>query len=181
MNWKYCFKEAYIVRGASQVVLAVKKKKKKKIHSPANAGRYKRLQVQFLDREDPLEKGIATHFSILAWRIPWTEEAYKLWSTGSHRVGHDWSDWAHTHAYSEKASQVAHNKESTCQCRRSKRHGFDPQFGKIPWSRKWQPALVFCNGKIHGQRSLEGYNPWGHKKLDTIEQLSTDTQGVRRQ
>ena len=37
-----------------------------------------------------------------------------------------------------------HNhKESACQCRRCKRHGFDPWVGKIPWSRKWQPTLVF--------------------------------------
>ena len=39
--------------------------------------------------EDPLEKGIATHFSILAWRIPWTEEPDGLQSMGSQRVGHD--------------------------------------------------------------------------------------------
>ena len=46
-------------------------------------------QVQFLGQEDPLEKGMATHFSILAWRIPWTEEPSGLQSTGSQRVGHD--------------------------------------------------------------------------------------------
>ena len=45
--------------------------------------------VRSLDREDPLEKGMATHSSILSWRIPWTEETGKLQSTGSHRVGHD--------------------------------------------------------------------------------------------
>ena len=45
--------------------------------------------VRSLGREDPLEKEIATHFSILAWRIPWTEEPGKLQSTGSQRVGHD--------------------------------------------------------------------------------------------
>ena len=39
--------------------------------------------------EDPLEKGIATHFSILAWRVPWTEELDGLQSMGSQRVGHD--------------------------------------------------------------------------------------------
>ena len=44
-----------------------------------------------------LEEGMATHSSILAWRIPWTEEPGGLQSTGSQRVGHDWSDVAHTH------------------------------------------------------------------------------------
>ena len=38
--------------------------------------------------EDPLEEGMATHFSILAWRIPWTEESGGLQSMGSQRVGH---------------------------------------------------------------------------------------------
>ena len=54
-------------------------------------------EVQFLAQEDPLEEGMATHSSILAWRIPWTEEPGGLWFIGSQRVGHDWSDWASTH------------------------------------------------------------------------------------
>ena len=45
--------------------------------------------VQSLGQEDPLEKKMATHSSILAWRIPWTEEPGGLQSTGSQRVGHD--------------------------------------------------------------------------------------------
>ena len=45
--------------------------------------------VQPLGREDPLEKGMATHYSICAWRIPWTEEPGGLQSMGSQRVGHD--------------------------------------------------------------------------------------------
>ena len=46
-------------------------------------------QVQSLGREDPLEKEMATHSSILAWRIPWTEEPGGLQSVGSQRVRHD--------------------------------------------------------------------------------------------
>ena len=42
-----------------------------------------------LGQEDPLEKGMATHSSILAWRIPWTEEPGGLQSKGSQRVRHD--------------------------------------------------------------------------------------------
>ena len=45
--------------------------------------------VRSLDREDPLEKEIATHSSILAWRIPWTEEPDELQSMGLQRVGHN--------------------------------------------------------------------------------------------
>ena len=46
-------------------------------------------QVRSLGHEDPLEKGMATHSSILAWRIPWTEEPDGLESTGFPRVRHD--------------------------------------------------------------------------------------------
>ena len=46
-------------------------------------------QVQYLDWEDPLEKGMASHPSILAYRIPWAEESGSLQSIGSQRVGHD--------------------------------------------------------------------------------------------
>ena len=41
-----------------------------------------------------------------------------------------------------------------------------------PWSRKWQLAPVFLPGEFHGQRSLAGYSPWGHKESDTTEQLN---------
>ena len=46
-------------------------------------------QVRFLGQEDSLEKEMATHSSILAWRIPWMEEPGRLQSTGSQRVGHN--------------------------------------------------------------------------------------------
>ena len=45
--------------------------------------------VQFLGWEDALEKGTGTHFSILAWKIPWTEESGKLQSIGTQRVRHN--------------------------------------------------------------------------------------------
>ena len=53
------------------------------------------MQVWSLGWEDPLEEGMAAHSSILAWRIPWTEEPGGLQSMGSHRVRHDRSDLAH--------------------------------------------------------------------------------------
>ena len=60
---------------ASQVVLVVK--------NPSA------MQVGSLGQEDPLEEGMATHSSILAWRIPWIEEPGRLWSIESQRVGLD--------------------------------------------------------------------------------------------
>ena len=49
---------------------------------------------------------------------------------------------------------------------------FNPWVGKIPWRREWQPTLVFLLREFLGQRSLAGYSPWAHKKLDTTQQLS---------
>ena len=46
-------------------------------------------QVRYLDQKDPLEKEMATHSSILAWKIPWTEEPGRLQSMGLQRLGHD--------------------------------------------------------------------------------------------
>ena len=49
----------------------------------------KETRIQSLGWEDPLEKGMGTHSSILAWRLPWTEEPGGLQSVGSQRAGHD--------------------------------------------------------------------------------------------
>ena len=61
-------------------------------------------QVQSLGGEDPLEEGMATQTSILAWRIPWIEEPGEAQSMGSQRVGQDWSHWARTHIESYRNS-----------------------------------------------------------------------------
>ena len=73
----------YMISQASQVVLVVN-------DLPANAEDIKEMtQVQSQGQEDPLEEGIATPSSILAWRMPWTEEPGRLQSMGSQRVRHD--------------------------------------------------------------------------------------------
>ena len=54
-----------------------------------NPSKMQETQVQSLDWEDPLKKGMATHSSILAWRIPWTKEPGGLQPIDSQRVGHD--------------------------------------------------------------------------------------------
>ena len=63
----------------------------------------------------------------------------------------------------------ASGKESACQCRRHKRHRFNPWVGKIPWRRVWQPTSIFLFGEFNGKRSLVGYSPWGCKESDTNE------------
>ena len=66
----------------------------------------------------------------------------------------------------------ASGKEPACQCRRHKRIRFDPWVRKILWRRAWQPTLVLLPGESQGQRSLEGYRPWGQKELDTAEAIT---------
>ena len=61
-------------------------------------------------------------------------------------------------------------KESACNAREV---GSIPMSGRFPWRRKWHPTPVFLPGKSHGQRSLAGCSPWGHKEPDMTDQLST--------
>ena len=73
-----------------------------------------------------------THFSILAWRIPWTEEPDKLQSMGLERAGHDLSNWAHM--YTQQTFQILEH--------------IPPYFQRI-----FQSALfpkIFCLGYLHG-------------------------------
>ena len=66
-------------------------------------------------------------------------------------------------------------KNPPAQCTRCKRRRFDPWVGKITWRRTCQPTPVFFPGESHGQRSMVGYSPWGHKESDTTEQMNTHT------
>ena len=59
-------------------------------------------------------------------------------------------------------------KVSCLQCGRP---GFDPWVRKILWRREWQPTPVLLPGKSHGQSSIVGYSPQGHKELDTTERV----------
>ena len=54
-------------------------------------------------------------------------------------------------------------------CLQFGRPEFDPWVRKIPWRREWLPTPVFLPGEFHGQKSLEGYSPCGHKELDMTE------------
>ena len=59
------------------------------VHLVKNLPAMQETQVQSMNGEDPLEKEMATHSSILAWKIPWTEEPGKLQAMGLQRVGHN--------------------------------------------------------------------------------------------
>ena len=70
-------------------------------------------------------------------------------------------NWVHPPWLSGFPGGTSDKKKIACQCRRHKKHKFDPWVGKIPWSRKWQPTPLFLPRKFHGQRSPVGYSPWG--------------------
>ena len=118
-------------------------------------------RVRSLGQEDPLEKGMATHSSVLAWRIP-TEEP------GGHSPwrGKELDTTKHSTNTMYKGFGWLRGQRIRLQCGRP---GFDPWVRKTPWRREWLPTPVFLPGEFHGQRSLVGYNSWGHKESDTTE------------
>ena len=60
------------------------------------------------------------------------------------------------------------------ECRRCRKHRFNPWVRKTLWRRKWQPTPIFLPEKSHGQRGLVGYSTKGHKEADVTEQQSTE-------
>ena len=66
----------------------------------------------------------------------------------------------------ERGFPGASGKDPTRQCRRHERRRFCPRVATTPWGRAWRPTPVFLPGKSQGQRSLEGYGPWGGRESD---------------
>ena len=100
-----------------------------------NSPAMQEMWVQYPGQEDPLEKGMATHSSILAWRILWTEESGGLQAS----------------LVVKRVNNLPAMQETWVQSL-----GWEN-----PWRRKWQLTPVFLAGKSHGQRSWAGYSPWG--------------------
>ena len=76
----------------------------------------------------------------------------------------------------EPASQVVVVGKNPPTNTGDERWGFNPWIRKIPWSTKWHPTPIFLPKKFHGQRSLDGYSPWGRKELDVTEDPLMDTE-----
>ena len=135
-------------------------------------------QVWSLDREDLLEQGMAIHFSVLAWRIPWTEEPGEQQSIKSKRIEHDQSNWAekamapHSTTLAWKIPRM--EEPGRLQSMGSLRVGHDWVtslwlFTFMHWRRKWQPTPVFLPGESQGRGSLVGCCLWGRTESDTTE------------
>ena len=147
----------------------------------------KETSVQSLGRGHPLAKEMATYSSIFAWEVPWIEEPGGLQSMVT-RVGHNLAT-EHARILQSSASyrfnllkllEVLYlknfywswNTSTTIvvglQC--SVNFCCTGKWFRYVW--KWQPTSVFLLGEAHGQRSLEGFSPKGHKKSDMTEAIS---------
>ena len=134
-------------------------------------------QVQSLGREDLLKEGMATHSSILDWRIPSVlsplrEDTLEVSSLFLEISLNAKSQCLINLIIINGFPGGTSGKVSTCQSRRHKKCRFCPWVGKISWKRKKQPTPVFLPGKCQGQRSWAGYCPWGHEESDMTKQLS---------
>ena len=126
------------------------------------------MQVWSLGQEDPLEKEMATHSSILAWRIPWTEEPGGLQSVGLQRVGHNLETKPPPHLWPSLEEHSfpggSDGKESACNVG-------DPG-QEEPVKKGLATHAIFLPGEFHGQRSLVGHSPSSCKELDMNTWLS---------
>ena len=134
-------------------------------------------RVWSLDWEDPLEKGMATYSSILAWRIPWTEEPGGLQSMGLQRDEHNWA--TNTILYYRllkmlryRCNQGKHRspnggsgKEPTCQCRKCKWHGFNPWLGKILLKEGMETHSSFLSYRIPWTEEPGGLRSIGSQRV----------------
>ena len=169
---------------------------------------------------------MATHASILAWRIPWTEEPGGLQSMGSQRVGHNRSNLAHREEVGWRNEEWLLSLFRVIKCSKitswwwlqnsvniPKNHQAVPMSmgeldgmhslslgfpggsvvkhspakerhacltAELGRRRAQQPTPVLLPGESHGQRSLVGYSPWGHRESDTPERLSMHTEYISR-
>ena len=129
------------------------------------------MQVQTLGREDPLEEQMATHSSILAWRIPWTEEPSGLQSMGLQRVRHD---WATMHASPGQIKPSFENKANTKETKMGRERGpgdvecLDPDMAGISSSLEFSDmwANIFPFGlKKNGKKIKMGQGLWYSQPL----------------
>ena len=134
----------------------------------------KETLARSLGQEDPLEKGMATHSSILVWRIPWTEESGRLQSIALQNIRHDWSDWVIFHCV--YVPQLLYPFICRWTSRLLPRAGHDwatslSLFTFMHWRRKWQPTPVFLLGESQGRGSFLGCRLWGLTESDTNERM----------
>ena len=165
-------------------------------------------QVQSLGQENPLEKEMATNSSILAWRITWTEEPGRLYSSWGLKNQHDLATKPPPAQYGiglpwrtgkpgvlrfMASQRVGHDLATQQQQYRmglswwlsskestcqSRRLRFYPWVRKIPLRRKWQPSPMFLLGKSHRQRRLVDYKQSMGLQKSQIDLVTTRTASI---
>ena len=130
--------------------------------------------VRSLGQADPLEKEVATHSSILAWKIAGTEEPGGLQSMGLQRVGHDWVTSLSLSLLSEVHHWASLVDQSVITSLRCWRPGFDPWVRTISWRRKCNP-LQHSRLETTLDRGAWQACPWGHKSQTQLSDYTTTT------
>ena len=145
--------EYYFPYRASQVALVVKKSE--------SESEVTQSSLTLCDPMDCILLGSSIHGIFQARILEWVAISFSRGSSWprdptqvSCIVGRSFTIWA---------TREVSGQEPTCKCMRCVRGGFHPWVGRIPWRRAWQPNPVFLLGESHGQRSLVGYSPWGHR------------------
>ena len=145
-----------------------------------------KIQVRSLDQENPLEKGMAMYYSVLAWRIPWTEAPGGLQSMGSQRIGHGWATFtslyyvscsSHSKSLLHQLTRVIHanNLESSEGRKKIKSihhmlscsvisdslqpHGLYPTRFLCPWDLPGKNTGVSCHFLLQWIFLTQGSNP----------------------
>ena len=123
---------------------------------------------------------MATHPSILARRVPRTEEPSRLQFIGSHSVGRDWAANIHDIRYVCACVDICISSQMLIVVKNPPANAGDvgdghliPGLGRSPGGGHGNPPQYSCLRNTHGQGSLVGYSPWGRKESDMAEQLST--------
>ena len=124
--------------------------------------------VGSLGWEDPLEKEMATHSSILAWRESHGWRSLVGYSPRSCKES-DTTEQLHLYLH-QGFPGASDSKESACNAGDL---GLIPRLGRSPEGGHDNPLQYSCLENPHGQRSLAGYSPWGCTELDMTERLST--------
>ena len=148
-------------RGKLQVLLAVVQSLScvRLFATPWTAGAY--LSLNITSQDGPFPQGLGC-----------------FWANGAGWPSEEWR-FGKTQLHWKNPPGGASGKEPACQCRRCRRPWFDPWVGKIPWRRACQPIPVFLPKESHGQKSLAGHSPGGHKESDPTERLSIHTASLR--
>ena len=145
------------------------------------------IWVQSLGREDPLEKEMATNSSILAWKIPWTEEPGRLQPMGLQRVRHEWATLFSLSLYVQKWPPCSLGRRIANTCTYKSEKAMAPHSSTLAWKIPWteEPGRLQSIGSLRvghdwaTSLSLFTFMHWRRKWQPTPVFLPGESQGQR--